>query len=89
MRHSDEHTKGCAVLVWDILYRCIFRLLDADENAGSVSTPSERSRRKELVEPTPVLIVVHEQIPSDALRESQEAGWTGCLDGLERHLVDE
>lgn len=32
------------------------------------------------------VIVVHEQIPSEHVRESHEGGWRGCLDGLERHL---
>jgi len=32
------------------------------------------------------VIVVHEQIPNETLRESHEMGWTGCLDGLEKHL---
>ena len=33
------------------------------------------------------VIVVHEQIPDDSLRESHEMGWTGCLDGLERYFA--
>jgi uncharacterized protein YndB with AHSA1/START domain len=31
------------------------------------------------------VIVVHEQIPDELLRDSHEAGWIGCLDGLERY----
>jgi uncharacterized protein YndB with AHSA1/START domain len=40
---------------------------------------------------TTEVIVIHEQIPNDAIRESHEAGWVGCLDGLQRHfeVVDE
>jgi uncharacterized protein YndB with AHSA1/START domain len=34
------------------------------------------------------VIVVHEQIPNEALRESHALGWTGCLDGLEKHFAD-
>ncbi len=34
------------------------------------------------------VIVVHEQIPSERVRESHEGGWTGCLDGLERYVMD-
>ena len=30
------------------------------------------------------VIVVHEEIPSEATRTSHEGGWSGCLDGLER-----
>lgn len=26
--------------------------------------------------------IVHDQIPSEAIRESHESGWIGCLDGL-------
>jgi uncharacterized protein YndB with AHSA1/START domain len=33
------------------------------------------------------VIVVHEQIPSERIRDSHERGWIGCLDGLERHLA--
>ncbi|HEY1690810.1 MAG TPA: SRPBCC domain-containing protein [Polyangiaceae bacterium] len=31
------------------------------------------------------VIVVHEEIPSEGVRDSHEQGWNGCLDGLERH----
>ena len=30
------------------------------------------------------VVVVHEDIPSEPVRESHESGWRGCLDGLER-----
>jgi uncharacterized protein YndB with AHSA1/START domain len=30
------------------------------------------------------VIVVHEQIPNEHIRESHTAGWSGCLDGLAR-----
>ena len=33
------------------------------------------------------VIVVHEQIRSEVVRESHEGGWIGCLDGLERHFT--
>lgn len=33
------------------------------------------------------VIVVHEQIPTAAVRDSHEHGWNGCLDGLERHFA--
>jgi glutathione S-transferase len=32
------------------------------------------------------VVVVHEDIPSEPVRESHEQGWRGCLDGLERHF---
>jgi uncharacterized protein YndB with AHSA1/START domain len=33
------------------------------------------------------VIVIHEQIPDEQIRQSHETGWAGCLDGLERHFV--
>jgi uncharacterized protein YndB with AHSA1/START domain len=33
------------------------------------------------------VIVVHEDIPSEPVRESHEQGWRGCLDGLEGYLA--
>ena len=33
------------------------------------------------------VVVVHEHIPSAAVRESHEAGWNGCLDGLRAFFV--
>jgi uncharacterized protein YndB with AHSA1/START domain len=32
------------------------------------------------------VIVVHEQIVNETLRESHEMGWAGCLEGLERYF---
>jgi uncharacterized protein YndB with AHSA1/START domain len=34
------------------------------------------------------VVVVHEDIPSEPVRDSHEQGWTGCLEGLERHFAD-
>jgi uncharacterized protein YndB with AHSA1/START domain len=34
------------------------------------------------------VIVIHEQIPNEGIRESHEGGWNGCLDGLERHFAE-
>jgi uncharacterized protein YndB with AHSA1/START domain len=33
------------------------------------------------------VIVVHEQIPDERIRDSHDGGWQGCLDGLERYFV--
>jgi uncharacterized protein YndB with AHSA1/START domain len=33
------------------------------------------------------VIVIHEQIPDDRMRDSHEGGWNGCLDGLERYFA--
>ena len=33
------------------------------------------------------VIVLHERIPSEAVKVSHEGGWTGCLDGLERFIA--
>jgi uncharacterized protein YndB with AHSA1/START domain len=32
------------------------------------------------------VVVVHEEIPTESIRDSHESGWSGCLDGLERHF---
>jgi uncharacterized protein YndB with AHSA1/START domain len=32
------------------------------------------------------VIVVHDQIPSAAVRESHQAGWNGCLEGLRTYF---
>jgi uncharacterized protein YndB with AHSA1/START domain len=32
------------------------------------------------------IVLVHEEIPSEPVRESHEAGWSGCLDGLAQHF---
>jgi glutathione S-transferase len=34
------------------------------------------------------VVVVHEQLASEVVRESHEKGWDGCLDGLERYAAD-
>jgi len=33
------------------------------------------------------VVVVHEDIPAEPVRESHENGWRGCFDGLERHFA--
>jgi uncharacterized protein YndB with AHSA1/START domain len=35
------------------------------------------------------VIVIHEQIPNERVRESHESGWSGCLEGLARHFSGE
>lgn len=32
------------------------------------------------------VVVVHEEIPDESVRDSHENGWRGCLDELERHF---
>jgi uncharacterized protein YndB with AHSA1/START domain len=32
------------------------------------------------------VIVTHQRIPSDAVRDEHRRGWEGCLAGLERHV---
>jgi glutathione S-transferase len=34
------------------------------------------------------VLIVHEEIPSEPVRDSHEKGWRGCLDGLEHHFGD-
>jgi uncharacterized protein YndB with AHSA1/START domain len=35
------------------------------------------------------VVVVHEKVPSVAIRDSHEKGWSGCLDGLAAFLAPE
>jgi uncharacterized protein YndB with AHSA1/START domain len=49
----------------------------------------ERSRVTVRFEPrgeATEVIVIHEQIPDERVRQSHEAGWDGCLDGLESYF---
>jgi uncharacterized protein YndB with AHSA1/START domain len=32
------------------------------------------------------VVIVHEQVPTEAARESHDKGWNGCLDGLSAFL---
>ena len=32
------------------------------------------------------VVVIHEQIPNERIRESHQGGWNGCLDGLALHF---
>ena len=32
------------------------------------------------------IIIVHERIASDTIRQSHDEGWRGCLDGLDAYL---
>lgn len=32
------------------------------------------------------VVVIHEMIPGERMRDSHERGWAGCLEGLERHF---
>jgi uncharacterized protein YndB with AHSA1/START domain len=34
------------------------------------------------------VVVVHDDIPTEPVRESHEDGWRGCLDALEAHFAD-
>jgi uncharacterized protein YndB with AHSA1/START domain len=55
----------------------------SDDAPGEVSLVTVRfEARGEATE----VVVVHEEILNETLRESHERGWRGCLDGLERHL---
>lgn len=54
--------------------------------AGDDPTSRVRVRFEPRGEVTEV-IVTHEQIPNASIRLSHEAGWNGCLDGLERYFV--
>jgi uncharacterized protein YndB with AHSA1/START domain len=62
--------------------RLVYSWRIGDEEDSRVTVRFEP--RGELTE----VIVVHEQIPNERIRDSHEAGWNGCLDGLQRHVGD-
>ncbi len=53
-----------------------------DDGAGEASLVTVRfeARGDAMTE----VIIVHEEIANEAVRDSHEQGWSGCLDGLER-----
>jgi uncharacterized protein YndB with AHSA1/START domain len=67
----------------------VYRKLVYTWRMGESESPEDSSlvtvRFEQRGEDTEV-IVVHEDIPSEPVRESHEKGWHGCLDGLERHF---
>jgi uncharacterized protein YndB with AHSA1/START domain len=54
---------------------------------GALDEASRVTVRFEAREGTTEVIVVHEQIPNQNVRDSHEQGWQGCLDGLDRHFT--
>ena len=49
----------------------------------SVDGPSERvTVTLEARGPDTEIVVIHERIPNNAMRDMHEQGWIGCLDGL-------
>ena len=54
--------------------------MGANENAEESLVTVRFEARGEATD----VIVIHEQIPSEAVRQSHESGWVGCLDGLEK-----
>jgi len=68
--------------VVDAPHRLVYTWLCGDEEASRVTVRFEP--RGDATE----VIVVHEQISSERVRDSHEGGWNGCLDGLERHALD-
>ena len=58
-------------------------------DAAAQSTTHERVtvRFEPIGSGATTVVVVHERISSDELRRGHEAGWLGCLDGLEA-LID-
>jgi uncharacterized protein YndB with AHSA1/START domain len=68
-------------------HKLVYTWRAGDDQASRVTVRFEpRGERGEVGELTEV-IVFHEQIPSDQIRESHEGGWDGCLDGLERYIL--
>jgi uncharacterized protein YndB with AHSA1/START domain len=62
-------------------HKLVYTWRAGDDEASRVTVRFEP--RGEATE----VIVLHEQIPSEQVRESHEGGWNGCLDGLERYSV--
>jgi uncharacterized protein YndB with AHSA1/START domain len=58
-----------------------WRMDDGTRESSLVTVTFER--RGESTE----VVVVHEDIPTEPVRESHENGWRGCLEGLERHFA--
>ena len=56
-------------------------------HAGQSSESSLVTVRFEERGETTEVIVLHDRIPSEAVKVSHEGGWTGCLDGLERFIA--
>jgi uncharacterized protein YndB with AHSA1/START domain len=49
----------------------------------------ERSRVTVRFEPrgdSTEVIVIHDRLPSEAVRDSHEGGWRGCLEGLSQYM---
>jgi uncharacterized protein YndB with AHSA1/START domain len=70
-----------------------FRAVDPPRRLVYTWTMDDGAREQSLVTVTfesrgehTEVVVVHEDIPSEPVRESHEEGWRGCLDGLERHF---
>jgi len=63
-------------------YKLVYTWRAAEDQASRVTVRFEpRGEETEV-------IVIHEQIPGERIRESHEYGWQGCLDGLTRHFAD-
>lgn len=60
-------------------HRLVYTWIMGDSESSMVTVRFEpRGDRTEV-------IVLHEQIPDDAVKKTHEQGWNGCLDGLERY----
>ena len=49
-------------------------------------TPERVTVRFEAYDEDTEIIIVHERIASDTIRQSHDEGWRGCLDGLDSYL---
>jgi uncharacterized protein YndB with AHSA1/START domain len=54
-----------------------------DDGSGEASLVTVRF---ESVGDETDVVVVHEEIPNESVRDSHERGWYGCLEGLGRHF---
>ena len=63
------------------------RLVYSWRVGGELAASSRVTVRFESRGDATEVIVVHEQIENQTVRDSHEHGWLGCLDGLERHFA--
>jgi uncharacterized protein YndB with AHSA1/START domain len=63
---------------------CLVYTWRTEDDAGAERITVRFEAREGATE----VIVVHERIASARLRDGHEAGWQGCLEGLDRHVAD-
>ena len=62
------------------------RLVFTWQLEGAPPTPERVTVRFEAHDEDTEIIIVHERIASDTIRQSHDESWRGCLDGLDAYL---